>query len=112
MDINVLGEYASQITSITVIGGALIWIYNVLIGRPNRELERKVSEKNSRDLRETIVPLTYQIRTLNDNLKESQEDRKNIHAELEEHDDRIHNHENRITILETKHERTGKYAGN
>lgn len=95
-----VGEIASQITSITVIGGALIWLYNVLVGKPNRELERKVLEKNARDLKETLDPLTYQIKTLNENLKESQEDRKNIHIELEEHEDRLHSHDKRITVLE------------
>lgn len=95
-----IGEIASQITSITIIGGALIWLYNVLVGKPNRELERKLLEKNARDLKETLDPLTYQIKTLNENLKESQEDRKNIHIELEEHEDRLHNHDKRITVLE------------
>jgi len=95
-----IGEIASQITSITVIGGALIWLYNVLVGKPNRELERKLLEKNARDLKETLNPLTYQIKTLNENLKESKEDRKNIHIELGEHEDRLHNHDKRITVLE------------
>lgn len=63
-------------------------------------ISKKNEERMGRAIREALSPLTHQMETLNNNLGESKEDRQKIHEELEEHDERLDNHETRITVLE------------
>jgi len=87
-----IGTWLSLVaTAFGIIGamaGAISW------------LSKKSEDRMGRAIKDALTPLTNQISNLNNNLNESKEDRKNIHLELEEHDDCIKNHDKRITVLE------------
>lgn len=108
-----VGSLASFIGSLTVVGGALMWIYNKLISAPREKRRQEEAEKRQRDMIELITeknkPLNESIQGLNELLAESQSDRKKLNhiAEantemLENHEGRLDNHNMRLTVLETK----------
>ena len=108
-----LGGIASLIGSLTVVGSALIWIYNKLISKPRERIRlREEEHRHQRMVKEInnfTKPLSYSIDNLNELLQESQLDRKNINAKinnnsdtLKEHDKIINNHDDRLIVLETK----------
>ena len=108
-----VGSIASFIGSLTVVGGALMWIYNKFISAPREKRRKKEADKRQRDMVELITeknePLNESIKRLNDLLAESQLDRKKLNyiAEantkmLEDHEERIDNHNERLIVLETK----------
>lgn len=108
-----LGGIASLIGSLTVVGSALIWLYNMLISKPRERIrQRKEEQRHQRMVKEInnfTKPLSYSIDNLNDLLQESQLDRKNINAKinnnsdtLKEHDKILHNHDDRLIVLETQ----------
>lgn len=111
--IGVTGSLASFIGSLTVVGGALIWVYNKFIGKP-REIRRE-KEDTKRQLRmvETITrenkPLNDAIKQLNEWLQESKKDREKLNkvadvntSIIKEHEKKLHNHDDRLIILEVK----------
>lgn len=108
-----VGSLASFIGSLTVVGSALLWIYNKFIGEP-REKKREV-EKNKRQkamlklISEKNEPLNHSIQSLNKLLEESQSDREVLHEIADTHKDKISKnekcigeHNDRILVLETK----------
>ena len=108
-----VGSLASFIGSLTVVGGALMWMYNKFISTPREKRRQREADKRQRDMIELITeknkPLNDSIQSLNDLLAESQLDRKQLNkiAEantkmLENHEDRIDNHNERLIVLETK----------
>ena len=108
-----VGIIASFIGSLTVVGGALLWIYNKFISAPREKKRRIEADKRQRDMIELITesnePLNESIQALNDLLAESQLDRKKLNhiAEantkmIEDHEERIDNHNERLIVLETK----------
>ena len=108
-----VGSLASFIGSLTVVGGALMWIYNKFISAPREKRRQRASDKRQRDIVELIteknMPLNESIRSLNELLAESQLDRKKLNhiAEsntemLKDHEDRIDNHNERLIVLDTK----------
>ncbi len=108
-----VGSLASFIGSLTVVGGALMWIYNKFISGPREKRRQEESDKRQRDMIELITeknkPLNDSIQSLNELLAESQQDRKQLNkiAEantdiLENHEDRLDNHNERLIVLETK----------
>ena len=108
-----VGIIASFIGSLTVVGGALLWIYNKFISAPREKKRRIAADKRQRDMIELITesnePLNESIQALNDLLAESQLDRKKLNhiAEanteiLKDHEERIDNHNERLIVLEVK----------
>lgn len=108
-----VGSLASFIGSLTVVGGALMWIYNKLISAPREKRRQEEAEKRQRDMIELITeknkPLNESIQGLNELLAESQSDRKKLNhiAEantemIKNHEGRLDNHNMRLTVLETK----------
>lgn len=108
-----VGSLASFIGSLTVVGGALLWIYNKFISTPREKRRQREDDKRQRDTIELITeknkPLNESIKALNELLAESQLDRKKLNqiAEaniemLKDHEERIDNHNERLIILETK----------
>ena len=108
-----IGELASFIGSLTIVGSALIWIYNKFIGKP-REQRREQKQKEIQEKMVLLItkeqsPLVNSIENLNYLLEESQKDRKKLNTVAEkntkmllEHDETIDEHNNRLIILETK----------
>lgn len=115
-----IGELASFIGSLTVVGGALIWIYNKFIGEP-RERKREREARKNQELMINLIteknePLNESIRDLIAFTGESAEDRKVLHRvtdehalrigehdeELQSHTKQLNEHNGRLIALETK----------
>ena len=108
-----VGSLASFIGSLTVVGGALIWIYNKFIGAPRERRREKESAKRQAQMVALITeknePLNSAIENLNVLLGESQIDRQQLNKVAEEntgrivvHEERLDNHNDRLIVLETK----------
>lgn len=108
-----IGDLASLIGSLTVVGSALIWIYNKFVGAPREKKREREAEERQRNMMELITeknePLNQSIQNLNGLLAESQADRKQLNRVAEEntktikqHDTRLHDHDDRLIVLETK----------
>ena len=108
-----VGSLASFIGSLTVVGGALMWVYNKFISAPREKRRQGEADKRQRDMIELITeknkPLNESIQGLNELLAESQADREklnqiaNVNTEMiENHEERLDDHNVRLTVLETK----------
>ena len=108
-----VGSLASFIGSLTVVGGALLWIYNKFIGAPRERKREKESAKRQAQMVELITeknePLNLAIENLNLLLTESQVDRQQLNRVANEntgaivvHEERLDNHNERLIVLETK----------
>lgn len=106
---------ASVVGSLTVVGSALIWVYNQMIAKPI-EKKRSEEEKKRNEMMVKVIlkenkPLNESIKQLTEWLSESRNDRIAIHENLDQHEKMINEHEKRIdehskrlTVLETKTE--------
>ena len=111
--VEMVGNMASFIGSLTVVGGALLWIYNSAIAKP-REKRRKEEEDRRQGKMIALItqknePLNDSIQELNRLLYESQKDRKKLNEIakanteiLGEHEEVLDNHNERLIVLETK----------
>lgn len=115
-----LGTMASIIGSATVVGGALMWLYNLFIGRPRERKREEENDKRHKDMLGLInkenEPLSQAIDKLNELLEDSRKDRENLNKvagvntklladhddKFKKHDERLDNHHERIVILETR----------
>ena len=108
-----LGFIASLIGSLTVVGSALIWIYNKFISHPREKKRLREEEKRQDMLLELITrenrPMNTAIQQLTKLLDESGQDRIKLNdlasrntKLLHEHDDTLTEHNNRLIVLETK----------
>ena len=108
-----LGFIASLIGSLTVVGSALIWIYNKFISHPREKKRLREEDKRQDMLLELITrenrPMNTAIEQLTKLLDESSQDRMKLNdltsrntKMLLEHDDTLEEHNNRLIVLETK----------
>ena len=108
-----LGFIASLIGSLTVVGSALIWIYNKFISHPREKKRLREEEKRQDMLLELITrenrPMNTAIEQLTKLLDESSKDRIKLNdlasrntKMLLEHDNTLTEHNNRLIVLETK----------
>ncbi|GAA5396903.1 hypothetical protein SuUB81_09770 [Streptococcus uberis] len=97
-----LADFASVVASITVIFGFLIAIYKYLVVEPDNRMAQKINDQNNRALRETVEPLTEQIKLLNITLDLTKQQSDEVKKEVVNHDSRLDNHETRITVLENR----------
>ena len=108
-----VGSLASFIGSLTVVGGALMWMYNKFISAPREKRRQREADKRQRDMIELITeknkPLNESIQGLNELLAESQSDRQQLNQiakvnteMIENHEERIDDHNVRLTVLETE----------
>ena len=108
-----LGFIASLIGSLTVVGSALIWVYNKFISHPREQKRLREEEKRQDMLLELITrenrPMNTAIQQLTKLLDDSKQDRMKLNdlagrntKMLLEHDDTLTEHNNRLIILETK----------
>lgn len=97
-----LADFASVVASITVIFGFLIAIYKYLVVEPDNRMAQKINDQNNRALRETVEPLTKQIKLLNITLDLTKQQSDEVKKEVIDHDSRLDNHETRITVLENR----------
>ena len=92
---------ASLIGSLTVIGGALMWIYKKLVSDPDKRIAEKIQRENNAMLKESLDPLTKSIELLNHNLEDSKRDRMQLNETVTHHANELAGHETRITVLES-----------
>lgn len=97
-----LADFASVVASITLIFGFLIGIYKFLVVEPDNRMAQKINDQNNRALRETVEPLTEQIKILNINLDLIKMQSDETKKEVKSHDGRLDDHETRITVLENR----------
>ena len=108
-----LGFIASLIGSLTVVGSALIWVYNKFISHPREQKRLREEEKRQDMLLELITrenrPMNTAIEQLTKLLDESSQDRMKLNdltgrntKMLHEHDETLTEHNNRLIVLETK----------
>lgn len=97
-----LADFASVVASITVIFGFLIAIYKYLVVEPDNRMAQKINDQNNRALRETVEPLTEQIKILNINLDLIKMQSDETKKEVKSHDGRLDDHETRISVLENR----------
>lgn len=97
-----LADLASVVASITLIFGFLIGIYKFLVVEPDNRMAQKINEQNNKALRETVEPLTEQIKLLNITLDLTKQQSDEVKKEVVDHDSRLDNHETRITVLEKR----------
>ena len=92
---------ASLIGALTVICGALIWVYKKLVSDPDKRIAEKIQRENNVMLKESLDPLTKSIELLNHNLEDSKRDRVKLNETVTLHADELAGHETRITVLES-----------
>src|SRR5699024_529822 len=115
-----IGTLASLIGSLTVVGSALIWIYNKFIGEPRERKREREAKKRQEEMilliTEKNEPLNQSIESLIDFTSESKEDREVLHRvtdehalrigehdeELLSHEKQLNEHNGRLIALETK----------
>ena len=115
-----IGTLASLIGSLTVVGSALIWIYNKFIGEPRERKREQEAKKRQEEMilliTEKNEPLNQSIQGLLDFSTDSEEDRKLLHRisdentlrigehreELLSHEKQLSEHNGRLIALETK----------
>ena len=108
-----LGFIASLIGSLTVVGSALIWIYNKFISHPRENRRLREEEKRQDMLLELITrenrPMNTAIQQLTKLLDDSKQDRIKLNELasrntkiIMEHDETLEEHDKRLIVLETK----------
>ena len=108
-----LGFIASMIGSLTVVGSALIWIYNKFISHPREQKRLREEDKRQDMLLELITrenrPMNTAIQQLTKLLDDSKQDRIKLNELasrntkiIMEHDETLEEHDKRLIVLETK----------
>ena len=108
-----LGFIASMIGSLTVVGSALIWIYNKFISHPRENRRLREEDKRQDMLLELITrenrPMNTAIQQLTKLLDDSKQDRIKLNELasrntkiIMEHDETLEEHDKRLIVLETK----------
>lgn len=87
---NILNIVATVLGISGIIGG--------FITRQSLKLNNKIADS----IKESLTPITYEIRTLNSHLDTNKEDHKEFKIQLEDHEECLYDHDKRITVLEKK----------
>lgn len=108
-----VGNIASFIGSLTVVGGALMWIYNKFVAIPREKKRQREAERRQRDMINLIteknIPLNEAIQSMTEMISESKLDRQQLNRVakintemIDIHEQRLDNHNDRLIVLETK----------
>lgn len=108
-----VGSLASFIGSLTVVGGALMWIYNKFVAIPREKKRQREAERRQRDMINLITernePLNEAIQSMTEMISESKLDRQQLNRVakmntemIDIHEQRLDNHNDRLIVLETK----------
>lgn len=89
MDVStIIGLITGIITIMGAIGGFITWL--------NSQSNKKIASS----ITAALSPLIYEIKALNTHLEANGEEHKEFKGILEEHEECLHDHDKRITILE------------
>ena len=108
-----VGSVAQFIGSLTVVGGALMWMYNKFIGIPREKKRQQAANNRQTDMINLITernePLNKAIQSMTEMLSESKLDRQQLNqiakvntGIIDIHEQRLDNHNDRLIVLETK----------
>ena len=108
-----VGSVASFIGSMTVVGGALMWVYNKFISAPREKKRQREAERRQIDMIKLITernePLNEAIQSMTEMISESKLDRQQLNRiakvntkTIEVHEGRLDSHNDRLIVLETK----------
>lgn len=108
-----IGSLASLVGSLTVVGSALIWIYNKFIGAPREKKRILESTRRQKDMLDVVraenAPLIKTLQELNQVLQISETDRQNLNRislsqskKLKTHHDEIESLGDRVLVLEVR----------
>ncbi|XJS09835.1 hypothetical protein ACF3NG_06725 [Aerococcaceae bacterium WGS1372] len=112
-------QVATLITSLTVVGSALMWIYNKSVSQPREKKRKQEADERERNRleheRKQQAILTEALKPINEFIHESKSDRQALNKvafenteKLKEHDSRISSIDDRLIIVETKQEFNGR----
>lgn len=112
--VTILGQIATMITSLTVVGGGLMWVYNKLISQPREKKRKQEADERERKReeheRKQQEILADALKPINEFIQESKSDRvalnKTAHENtelLKQHEREIGNLDDRLIVVETKH---------
>lgn len=108
-------KLSTMVTATGILGNFLIKLYKKYVTDPDARMAEKIQKEYTHSLQQTIEniqkeqteslkasvePLTKSIELLNNNLQDSQADRKAIHKELDNHEERIQGLE--VTVFKQK----------
>ena len=106
--VNHIGGLASLIGSLTVVGGALLWLYNQFIGKPKERRREREQERLIKVITQENKPLQQSINQLNKYLDESKRDWEQLNETVKNHREKLNNHfetlnehDDRLIVLET-----------
>lgn len=88
------GNIISLITGVFGIAGTIGGIVTWLSTQNNKRIADSITK--------AITPLTYEMKTLNSHLEVNSVEHKEFKEKMEEHDDCLHDHDKRITVLEKR----------
>jgi len=89
MDVGlIIGLITGVLGIMGAIGGFITWLNS----QSNKRIANSITA--------ALSPLTYEIKTLNSHLEVNSIEHKEFKEILQEHEDNIHNHDKRITVLE------------
>lgn len=86
------GNVISLITGVFAIMGAVGGFITWLNSQSNKKIASSITA--------ALSPLTFEIKTLNSHLEANGVEHKEFKGVLQEHEDSLHDHETRITVLE------------
>ena len=89
MDVSlIIGLITSVLGIMGIVGGFITWLNS----QSNKRIANSITA--------ALSPLTYEIKTLNSHLEVNSIEHKEFSKMLEEHEDGLHDHDKRITVLE------------
>lgn len=86
------GTIVGIIGGVLGIAGTLGGVVGWLVDKSNKRIADSITQ--------AIIPLTYEMKALNTHLEANNVEHKGFREMLEDHEDCIHDHDKRITILE------------
>lgn len=82
---DILITLASVFTSLSVVGGGFMWMYQKFIIKPSQKMIVEEQKRSNQALKEAITPLTYSIEMLNQNLEVFQKRQMDLFKITDEH---------------------------
>ena len=122
--IEYLSRAGSLITSLTIVGGALMWVYNKTVAQPREKKRKQEADERERNRleheRKQQEILTNALKPINEFIQESRSDRIALNKialentkKLQDHDKQINDIDDRLIVVETTqgiHGKTVQYT--
>lgn len=104
--VTILGQIATMITSLTVVGGGLMWVYNKLISQPQEKKRKQEADERERKReeheRKQQEILADALKPINEFIQESKSDRVALNKTAHENTEKLKQHEREIGDLDDR----------